>query len=260
VVLNSGVVDSCCSDQAWPTFLQSGGTLQGRSSISVAQMVWSAGSAIQSGSTIVTGVLNVTGPAQKLITTRAIKNQGVVNWFDGDVVGSDNAKLLNNATFRARASRTLGLYVHNQADWLQQDGVTSVYSGGFLNQGKLGVAAGSRSLMSSGGTHSGLMTTDDAATVEFNAGTLRFTPESHVAGSGVMRFSAGSTTILAGTYEISGNTSITGGTVNAIKGSQLLNMGTLDFVSGTLNFYCSNSKYAQTAVSQRALSNLLTSI
>jgi hypothetical protein len=222
--------------------MQSGGTLQGRSNISVAQMVWSAGSTTQSGSTIVLGLLNITGPAPKGVATRAITNQGVVDWSDGDVIGSDNSELINNATFRARANNTLSVFVQNQGDWLQQGAVTSVYTGGFLNNGELDVGTGSRALISSDGTHAGLMTTNASGTIEFNAGTLRFTSASDVTGSGVMRFSTGSTTIIAGTYEISGNTSITGGTVNGIKGSQLLNMGTLDFVSGTLNFYCSDSK------------------
>jgi hypothetical protein len=246
VVLTSGVVDSCCSSQSWPVLVQSGGTLQGRSNITVTQLWdWSAGRAIQSGSTVVTGALNITGTAQKEVITRAIKNAALVDWLDGDVTGSDNAKLINQATFRARANRTMSLFVQNQGDWLQQDsGVTSVYTGSFLNKGKLAVDTASTALVRSGGTHAGLMTTSKGGTIEFNnAGTLRFAPESYVAGSGVMRFSTGSTSILAGTYEISGNTSITGGTVNAIKGSQMLNMGTLDFVSGTLNFYCSNSRY-----------------
>jgi uncharacterized repeat protein (TIGR01451 family) len=228
------------------------GTLSGTGGVIVAGLItWSGGMMTGAGTVDANGGININGTVTKTLNAaRVLNNNGVTTWTNtGDISIGNNAVFnnLSGATFDAQNNEVIslagGVATFNNSGTFKKSvgtGTTTFNSGvAFHNTGTAEVLTGTLKL--DGGTSSGSFSVPAGTTLEFGAGTHTLSAASSVAGAGNCRFSAG-TVNLAGVYDITGSTTVSGatanftGTVNNIGSPLTVSAGTANFnFSGTLS-------------------------
>ncbi len=247
-VQGAATVDTGCLNRVWDLLSLQSGSLVGTANITILDMQWSGGTMEDTGSTIITQSLNITGSAAKQISTRSLLVSGALNWFAGNVMGDSGAYILNqvNSTFTASANNEMKVLVKNEGLWIKTgSSTTSTFSGGYQNDGALLVQSG-RAAFTQGGEHTNKVLMTSVGYIDLLNGIHRFTETSAVEGNGTITYANPNTTALIGGYfEIDNGFSNLrdGSTVNILKSSNVKSMGTLDTKNATLNFFCANAGF-----------------
>ena len=214
------------------TFAQHGATLSGSSGLDGGRTLQLGGTSTTSGASVSLS-LNSTNP-----------NTGASD------AGSGTLAVLNGATFTdattggltiSTANRGAGddgtaAAVNNAGTFIKSGSGTSNISAAFNNTGIVDVQAGTLNL--SGGNSTNVPTTDVGATyttstgsgtLQFSGGTRTLNNTSQITTTNVT-FSGSQTTTVNGTYNVSGTTTVSGGT--ATVAGPLTNLGNALVISG----------------------------
>src|ERR1700741_1017422 len=198
-----------------------------------------------------TNGLNISGTTVKVLSGgRTLNTAGTTNWSGStgsntnEILVSGGSIINNSGTWNDQNAHIVRLLStggtggeFNNSGTYTRSGVTgeTQLSIGFDNTGVVNANGGTLSL-DGGGVSSGAF--NSAATLEFGGGVHELQAASSVSGSGTARFDAGAVNV-AGSYEITGTTSVTGATatfsglVNEV-GALGINSGTATFSSGEL--------------------------
>jgi hypothetical protein len=232
--------------------VESSGTLKGNGDFSTDVLLWTGGT-MDNGDTLAgtttiraTGVLTVAGvSSSKFLLGRVFNNNGraVVNGtgtgtlFIGDQsVFNNNAgasfDFQNNDSVSFQNGTTAAIFINNGTLTKTGGSGTSTLGTGslsFNNAGSVQVMTGTLSL-DGGGSDDGSFVVDPRANLRFNGGTHLLGSSSSITGAGGVIFSSGTANII-GTYDITGITTISGGTArfdsNATTTNALMSSGTL---------------------------------
>ncbi len=190
------------------TFTQTGGTLTGPASLSIAGLLaWSNGTQNGAGSTVANNGLDLGGATgnQTLdqrtlqINNTAVTNSGTFTASNGAVIQGTQSTLLNNGTLTVTGPgmTTIGIPVTNSGS------------------GNINVQSGTL-VLPNGNTHTGNFTIANNATLQFDG--------------------PGTTTLDTGTYNANatGNTVLNGGNLTVNLFGTLASLGALTITSGTL--------------------------
>lgn len=225
--------------------LTSFGTLTGTGTLTVTNaLTWAGGTMDGLGHTIASGTLTISGSSSKLIRSRTLNNAGTAIWSGSASIVMQGGAIFNNlpgATFDVQKDGLLlaGLgsnTFNNAGTFAKSTGVgTMAISPIFNNSGTVQVLTGTLSLRG-GGTSSGALDVPAGATLDFRGGTHTLDSNSSVTGAGVVSFASGTVNLL-GSYTITGNTQVSGGTANFNPGATIGDVGNpLTISGGTANF------------------------
>ncbi len=248
-----------------------GGTLTGSAAVTVTAttgtaLTWNGGATMSgTGSTTLaagaTMSLGGDGTAENL-DGRTFNNLGIVNWLTGSYLLylSDGALFSNTGTFNANAPSGTTQYIYNSGSTgtfanagtfnnaAGAGNTTEFYNTPLNNTGTVNVNSGTLDLQG-GGTSTGSWVAASSATLWFNGGIANLSASStSITGAGAVAVSAGAANF-GGTYNLTGATSVSGGTANFLNGGNTGTFsnsgGTVDFATGT-TFTVSTGGYTQT--------------
>ena len=245
----SGTVDVSGNVDAEVAFLNlSNGTLTGNATITVTgNLNWTGGTIAGIGNLDIanTAMFNISGSTSgRTLNTRAVNNGGTTVFEPSATVSMGQGAIFNNevgALFDVRTDQLFDysglspLPTFNNLGTLRKSAGmgTSTIDVAVNNSSPVEVQTGRLSL-TRGGTSSGDFTVSSGAILDFGGGThnIALDDGKSISGAGRVRFSAGITNISGnGDYNVTGNTEVTGGTVNFNRNAStvnaLLNAGTL---------------------------------
>ncbi len=237
----------------------SGGTLAGDGEYDTDVLLWTGGT-MNKGDTLAgetnisaTGVMTVAGvSATKSLRGRVFNNNGhaVVNGTGTGTIAIGDQGIFNNTStgvFDLQNNDSV-LFINGTTAAIFINTGTIVKSGGalvstigsgslsFENDGSVQVMTGTLSL-DGGGTDSGSFEIDPRSELRFNGGTHLLGSSSSITGDGNVEFKSGTANV-AGTYDIMGTSSVTGGTArfdsDADTTTAFMSSGTLTG-TGTVN-------------------------
>jgi hypothetical protein len=188
-------------------------------------LIWTGGTLSGTGRTLARGGLFLGGSPTKMLIGHTLTNAGKAVWSGtGDLVGSNNAlfenladatlDVLGGASFRTTSGATF-----NNAGTLQKtDGAVTTVEAQLNNAGGVDIQVG-RLNLTGGGQSGGTFTVADSGTLGFAGGRHTLSSPSTITGAGTVIFggSVGAATTVLGTYDLSGPTVVSGGTVNFIR-------------------------------------------
>jgi hypothetical protein len=219
----------------------SGGTISGAGSLTITgTLTWSGGVMNGTGTTFAQGGLSLGGVSgSEFLDTRSFVNSGAATWTGAnDFYILNGAVFTNSGTFAAQnnqnifTSVTTATFV-NSGTFTKSPGTgTTNINTFFLNTNAVTVSSGTLAL-NGGGTSSGSFSVAANATLTFGGHTL-LSPASGVSGAGSVAFITNLTDV-QGTYNITGNTTVTGGVANFT--------GTLTSVGAALTVTNSGTAY-----------------
>ena len=252
----SDTVDVSGNVDAEVAFLNlSNGTLTGNATITVTgNLNWTGGTMAGSGNIVILNgaLFNISGGSSgRTVNTRTVNNAGTTVFEPGTTVSMGQGAVFNNqvgALFDMKSNAVFdyttagGVPQFNNLGTLRKSAGTgtSTIDIPVNSSSPVEVQTGTLSL-TLGGASSGNFTVSSGAVLHFGGGTHTITlgDGESISAAGRVRFSAGTTSIGgAGDYNVTGNTEVTGGTVNfngvATTVNALLSGGTLGG-SGTLS-------------------------
>lgn len=225
-----------------PILTFTNGTLFNSQPITVTNALnWSGGTMNGGSTTLVApgATLTISG-VSKTLDGRILNHAGTGTWTGTTQLLGQNGAVINilpGATLEQQgdsnwAAGTGGATFNNQGIFFKSAGTnTLTISMVVNNSGTFQVASGTL-LFNTGITSSGIWQVDGIGTTRFDAGSHMFTPGSLVTGSGQMMFGTGaSTAVISGTYNMSGTTTVNGGTADFAADTTI---GTLAISGGTL--------------------------
>jgi hypothetical protein len=183
---------------------------------------WTAGTLAGHGQTIANG--NVTlSTGTKSMVAQTLETAVSATWTGGSLLLSSNATWnnLSTSTIDIRFDATLsGGTLDNAGALLKSAGAgTTSLTARLVNSGYLEVSSGTLAL-GGGGVSTGAMVVDAGATLNFTNGTDTLTASSTLGGAGAAGFTGANVT-LAGSFAVSGTTTVSAGTVNFDGGATL---------------------------------------
>lgn len=215
------------------TLTLSGGSLAGLGDITVTGMLtWTGGAMRGPGRTVALGGLAISGAAEKHLSGRVLDNAAAATWTGTGFLRIDSAATFNNlpgATFEVRDDTSAGGSIHDPPSTFNNRGTFRKSAGAgttefyfvFNNSGGVEVHTG-RLILGMGGASSGSFTVAAGADLTFAGGNHVLGPNSAVTGAGDVtlgdRFDG--TVNIAGTYDITGLTSVVLGTADFIRSAR----------------------------------------
>jgi hypothetical protein len=233
------------------TLTLSGGTLTGRGDLTINDVfTWTGGTMGGRGSTHANGGMTISSNNGKTLDARTLDYTGTATWSDTGGIALVNDATWNNlagATLQATGDATLsgGAGTFNNAGTFSKSAGTgtTTLSSILNNTGTIDAASGTVNVAGAD-TATGTFTVETGATLAFNGGTQALAAASSVSGAGDVTFGGANLTLL-GSYAITGNTTVSNGTVLfdadttlptlTLSGGTLGGVGTLT-VSGTLTW------------------------
>ena len=210
ITTGNASVDSNVSIAA---LLLSGGGISGLANLTLtgAGSTWSAGDMNSAGTTTIAsgGTLAISTAANHDFNTRALVNQGTVNWTGGLLRSGNGGSITNNATWNDAASSTVNNPFGGAFTFTNASGAT-------YNK----TAAGTTLFQNSVGFN-------NSGAVNVTAGTLELNGGGTAAATGVFNTSAGALTLFSNNYTLASGAALTGAGTYQVSG------GTLD-IAGTL--------------------------
>jgi hypothetical protein len=245
--ISAGSLATAAASSVSGALMLSGGTLSGPGNLTInGKLTWSGGKMDGTGTTTAGGGITFTGDSTtETLDTRKLNNPNVATWS-----GHGNSlKLLNGSQFNNQAAGSFivsndeaMIAVHNNLtnDPLFTNAGTFVKTAGlgtsqilvpFNNTGKVNVSSGTL-LLGGGGNDTGTFLVPSGSSLEFGGNTLVNTSIGTSAAplAGTLIFGPGTTTV-AGSYNVSGTTTVDTGTVSF---SRDLSIPTLILTGGTL--------------------------
>jgi uncharacterized repeat protein (TIGR01451 family) len=239
--------------------LQSG-TLGGTGTFtSTATFDWTGGQMSDAGTTQIDGDLTINGAnVMDLINQRTLGTAGTATWTSGRIRtggSGTGVTITNTGTWDVQVDDPSGggaalgndfggpAGVFNNPGTLRKSGGSGVTTLriGVINSGTVAVQAGTGELfigLQGGATSTGSFAAAAGTTLVFEGGGSTFGSGAHtfdasstVTAAGTIAFASGGTTSVLGTYNVTGATSVTGGTVSFDPGATLTSVGAL-FISG----------------------------
>jgi hypothetical protein len=220
--------------------LSSFGTISGPGNLVIKGLfTWTGGTMSGTGTTFAQGGILLNGSSSETLDVRTLNNPGHALWTGNNNIGlSDGAVINNLATghFTVQNNQNLsgnGVF-NNLGTFTKSIAVsTTTISTQFNNSGTVQISTGALDLTSSG-TDTGSFTLGSAADMlEFTGGTTTLKSASNISGPGAVTFNSNATVL--GTYNVTGSTTVNGGTVNFA--GNLMNAGsTVTISGGTANF------------------------
>jgi trimeric autotransporter adhesin len=230
----------------------SGGALQADGDVSVTNgFAWSGSADISGSETFTTGT-NVVGTIGAITATVSVvqwDNDGTITWTTNNALNFTVSGILNNnvgADFNIVNNGTANITgggTFNNKGTMAISGVaanTNILPA-FHNTGTVNVNA-SDLVLDTAGVDTGSYVVASGALLNFsnNSGTRDLQSGSSVTGAGDVTFEqAGGTRSIAGTYNITGTTTLSSGT-NNFTGSSVTGLGTLNVSGGTADFSTGN--------------------
>lgn len=210
-----------------------GGVFTGAGMLSASGAVSWTGSILQgTGTLVASGTLDISGLDHGL-SARTLSNAGSATWSEGNIIFSSGATFNNSGTLEnnfAGTMQTSGInsgVFNNTGLFVKSDTGTTSINPIFLNGGTTRVSQGTLAL-AGGGSATGRF--------EILAGArLRtlldysYGPASTLTGAGIVEFAGGNNTV-AGIYDLTGHTEITGGSTTF--SASTLNLGTILALDG----------------------------
>jgi hypothetical protein len=241
-VINGGTADFT-RDVTLTALTLSGGSLTGLATVTVAGMLtWTGGTMSGPGRSVANGGLVIMGDGSKTLDNRTLDNAALAAWRGGALTSLYDATWNNlaGATFEVRTDLLFdmpysGARFNNAGTFrkLASTGTTRMVLP-FYNSGAVEVQTGTLSLARDGVVGSGSFSVAAGAVLDFNSNSITtLTPGSSVMGAGDVRFSSG-TVFVMGSYSITGNTNVVGGTAQ-VAGP--VSTGTLAVNDGTLQVF-----------------------
>ncbi len=240
------------------TLSLSGGELTGTDNLLVTTLNWSNGTMSGAATTTVNvgGQLNFTQNISLVLNGRLLVNRGAAVWNrvsnDSFLYLMNGASFINDigATFDIQAGGSSilsgsGLFTNHGTLTNSVSGTSSFYGVSFLNDGVVDVQSG---VLEIGFFDPGLPANTGSYTAAANS-TLRFAgtetypldASSQISGEGSVDFASGPV-VISGTYDIQGQTQVSGGTVTFDSQSQITHLGsTLVISDGKLSLNSGDS-------------------
>ena len=202
------------------TFTQTGGTLTGPASLTIAGLLaWSNGTQSGTGSTIASGGLDLGTSGTQTLDQRTLVLSGTTT-NSGSFTAVGEADLLGTRTFS------------NSGTFAKTGAGTTTVAPTLNNTGTLSVQNGQLALTGSGSS-TGDIFVALGSTMEFAAGSYLLT--GNVSGPGTVLVSGAIVDVAGGTYNITGNsTTVTGGTLTFDNAATVASLGPLTVSGGTL--------------------------
>jgi fibronectin-binding autotransporter adhesin len=218
-------------------FKLGGGTLAGSGAVTVGGVLtWTAGTLSGTGKVEANGGMQISGTGGHTLTGLTLDNAAEADWTGtGGISLGANATLnnLSTGTFYATADATLSgsASTFNNAGTFSKTGGsgTTTISVSLNNTGTVDAASGTLNVAGKD-VATGAFTVETGATLAFNGGTQALKAGSSVSGAGDVKFGGATVTVL-GSYSITGNTTVSGGTVQFDTDTTL---PTLTLSGGTL--------------------------
>jgi len=207
------------------TLLHTGGILTGPGTLRVAgPMTWRAGTQSGVGQTIAAGGMSIDTGTTKTLSGRTVVNASgqTATWSAGQISSGASGVFVNDGTFRTTFD---GQLVYNLG------GVRSVFrnNGLFEKSGGTGATSITAALDN---TAAGVVRADSGL-LEFNAGG---SSAGRFEGAATLVFGGSFTMDVTGVHAVAGTTRVETGVVNFSPPATVTSLGTLNLVSGTLNF------------------------
>jgi hypothetical protein len=224
------------------------GTLAGSSTLTVnGSTTFSAGSINGPGTLVIpaTRSMSITGGGSKFVDSRTINNSGSIVF---DSIGStyvQGTTVINNlggATYDIRSDG--GFFYNGGSPQFNNSGTinrntttgTSLFGLALANTGAVNVQTGLLSFDRGGSATSGTFSVSSGATLRFGGLSFALDSGSSISGAGVVETSGGASVTQSGSYNVSGGTSASGGslaltgTVSSL-GAVIISGGSLDLSS-----------------------------
>jgi hypothetical protein len=269
LTVSGGTADFGSNNFTVATLNLTGGALTGSGAVTVTgTLTWSGGAMSGSGSTTLTAAATMnlgsgTG-GDEALDTRTFKNNGAVTWLagSGTIFFEDGAVFNNEAGASFTVNCDAGIFPSGAIGMFTNAGTFTKAAGTgtttldvvFNNTGTVNVASGTV-LLESGGSGGGTFAAASGTTLTFGGGifNLDAAPSTTViSGAGSVLFSASGETDVAGIYNITGGTSVTGGTVdflNNVTTATFSNSGGTVIIdnpaAGTATFAVTGGDYTQ---------------
>jgi hypothetical protein len=208
-----------------------------------------SGTMTYSGATLSgSGPLNMLNGSQIHITnntvtlSKTVNNYGTINWTFSNIVGNgiiNNYNIFTIAT--TNASYSTNPLVNNFGTINKTTSTTTPMAGGCVNSGTINITSGTLQIMptTTTQTHSGTFNVSSGATLNIGSlsGIVTHNVNGSVSGAGSVIFNAANVNFgPSSSYNISGTTNGTSGTVTFNSTMTLTNLGTLTSTGGTMNF------------------------
>jgi hypothetical protein len=223
-----------------------GGTLGGSGDITVNSLLnWTGGGMGGTGSTTVAAAatLSLGGSSQLSLDGWTLKNAGTGTWSGtGNIAFADAAAFINQAGAHFTVTNDQNISfsgfgtITNAGTFTKSPNLNTTALGLlFYNTGTVNVSSGTLSFQG-GGSSTGTFTVVAGSTLDFGGSSTSFglAAGSTVSGAGKVTFSNGTVTV-AGTYNITGGTTIQGGFASFVKAPTSVGP-TLAISSGTAEF------------------------
>jgi fibronectin-binding autotransporter adhesin len=215
-----------------------GGTLSGAGDVAISGLfTWSGGTMSGTGTTAANGGISLTTTAVKSLN-RILNNDGTANYTGSNFsfyFGTFNnlADGIFNFSSDATIGTSAGGIAFNNAGTFNcaVSSGTAAIGLDFNNYGTVNVQSGTLQLESAG-THTGLFNVAAGATLSFPGGVHQLNAGSNVSGAGTVNFGGGAEHTIAGSYDLTGPTNISGYAV-AIN-SNITIPTTVNLISGRL--------------------------
>ncbi len=210
---------------------------------------WSGGEMEGPGATHANGGVALTGSLAKILDGRALTTAGTVTWTGtGALQVNGLSSVLNDGTWEVQNDAAIivsGPATFTNTGTLRKSGGTgtSTIQIPYDNQGVFDVQAGTLS-MALGGVSSGSMTAQPGALLRFEGGTNDLGTSSSL-GADVISITGGSVNV-AGTWNVTTQTSILGGTVSFLPSSTPVSLGTSLVVWGSITLNSGETVALQT--------------
>lgn len=197
-----------------------GGQINGANNLTVnGPLNWSAGALVDAGTTHALGAMTLDTTGDKILGGRTLISDGVATWNGGNFVTSAGAVVTNNGTFIASFDGNLqsqgGTTFFNNLGTFQKTAGAGGASATtiapvFNNSGAVQIQTG-RLAIAGGGSATGTFAISAGADLVFQS-DYTLAAASGLSGAGNASVELGTITV-AGTYALTGTTSVNGGTI-----------------------------------------------
>jgi hypothetical protein len=220
LTVSGGTLNLNTTSYIFNTLLLSGGTLTGRGDLGIVGLFsWTGGTMSGLANTYAYGDISISGNSGKTLTARTVNAYGTTT-----VTGTGSLSVNGNAVWNSWPGATFIVQsdtninggpatFNNDGTIIKQttSGMTT-FGIALVNTGAVDIQSGTLNL-NGADTHTGTLTVEAGATLQFGGGTQSLRAGSSVSGAGNVSFSGANVTVF-GTYSITGNTTLSGGSAN----------------------------------------------